>query len=713
MLANSDDDDSKWEDGSGVKEAKKKKNDKKRAKAIETSFNCLQGHYTHLLALSSHLIRVNAVCNNLKVQAAALSVLDRSLRPRLWPSNIPTDDKNCAMVCSLLSLKIVVKWFSRYFTRASSNKPNEIGRAAFGRSATQRLLYVIKNRRGYAEELLQVFIALLRSLGLSVRYVRRFDVLSFDYKEAKKAAKKREREREEVGNNVTWIRKRERIEGRIVLSKSADLLSEIGIPTDCWAEVWVDERTFIDSDGCGKNSNSVEKSKERWCYVDPLRGDDTVDIPEAVEHLWSLSSHVRCKTRNSKGMNAVKKGKGSKLLSTLRDKKTKGKNKTQLPIGYAIGVERSGNLFDVTRRYSTRWSLSEKLRPPPPSNKSIAGKAQQIFINSTDSKWKSIEGLLKILNGKKNMNISDRITLEEIELSSREENEPMPTTLDGFKKSKKYVLERHLKHKETIRKVTGKASVIPEPVGYFRTERVFLRLYVHEVHSERNWFRKFCRKVRKCEVAQPVKYLKSEKKGRSATPPMFENYQEKEENNGALQKQEKNEVHDRGLYGEWQTDAWKPPSFSENGNRVPRNEHGNWELWSPGHLPNGCAYLPYRGVAKIAAELGIDHVEPVIGFERKNGHSYPEMKGAIVCVDFANMLKEAWFAKESARTEKLLDKRRDKIVKRWAKFVHGLKVKKRIAETYLEPAVELETNRVKEDIESEDDDTDDDEEGWE
>ena len=64
--------------------------------------------------------------------------------------------------------------------------------------------------------------------------------------------------------------------------------------------------------------------------------------------------------------------------------------------------------------------------------------------------------------------------------------------------------------------------------------------------------------------------------------------------------------------------------------RIPRNRHGNIELWHPLCLPVGCVHLPFPRVAVAAAKLGFDYVPSVVGFERKGATTVPQIEGIVV-----------------------------------------------------------------------------------
>ena len=72
-----------------------------------------------------------------------------------------------------------------------------------------------------------------------------------------------------------------------------------------------------------------------------------------------------------------------------------------------------------------------------------------------------------------------------------------------------------------------------------------------------------------------------------------------------------------------------PPKV-ENG-VIPTNSYGNYELWSPAHLPEGCVHMPYAGIAGTAKQLGIQFAKAMTGFEYKRSGAHPIFEGKSIC----------------------------------------------------------------------------------
>ena len=91
------------------------------------------------------------------------------------------------------------------------------------------------------------------------------------------------------------------------------------------------------------------------------------------------------------------------------------------------------------------------------------------------------------------------------------------------------------------------------------------------------------------------------------------------------------------LFGEWQTVAWRPPAARDG--RVPKDEWGHVELWSPACLPPGTAHLPAApGLVAVVQRLGFDFAPAMVGFDRRNGRTVPKFDGLVVCLEHAGTI---------------------------------------------------------------------------
>ena len=104
------------------------------------------------------------------------------------------------------------------------------------------------------------------------------------------------------------------------------------------------------------------------------------------------------------------------------------------------------------------------------------------------------------------------------------------------------------------------------------------------------------------------------------------------------------------LYGEWQTEIYKPPT-AENG-IVPRNEFGNVELFQPWMLPLKTEHVDLPGSYSLARKLNINAAHAVTGFEFPRCRAVPVMSGVVVCEDKAEILRDAWVEYNAEKVKK-------------------------------------------------------------
>ncbi|KAL8292221.1 hypothetical protein RQP46_001687 [Phenoliferia psychrophenolica] len=312
---------------------------------------------------------------------------------------------------------------------------------------------------------------------------------------------------------------------------------------------------------------------------------------------------------------------------------------------YVVAYEEDSSVRDITPRYAKSYST-------------FTAKARVPSKKGTD--W--FASLLKPHERSFKLN---RDREEDEELWQRRSNEPMPTSVAGFKNHPTYVLEQHLHRDETI--LPG-----AKRLGMFRgTENVFARSAVVALKSEENWRR--VGRVVKDDAEPPMKWVKQ----RTVT------INRKRAENVALELG--HEAQQQGLYAESQTIVFVPKPVVDG--KIPKNDFGNIDLYVPSMLPAGAVHLPQKGAAKCAKTLGIDFAEAVTGFEFRQRRANPILSGIVVAEEFAELLSEAIANSQEALAEKEFAKRQDRVLKRWKKLVVGLRIRQRLQASYhQEPA---------------------------
>ncbi|KAL8691379.1 MAG: hypothetical protein Q9224_004190, partial [Gallowayella concinna] len=239
-------------------------------------------------------------------------------------------------------------------------------------------------------------------------------------------------------------------------------------------------------------------------------------------------------------------------------------------------------------------------------------------------------------------------------------------TLQFYKTSAEYVLERHLRREEAI---------IPsaEPVKTFTTgkgddtkdEPVFLRKDIMVCRTGESWHKE----GRQIKAHQhPMKMVPI----RAVTLTRKREVQEAEREGGEKLKQ--------GLYAWEQTEWIIPPPIVDG--VIPKNGYGNMDCFVPTMVPEGAVHVPLRSTAKICKRLNIDFAEAVTGFEFGKQRAVPVITGVVVAAEHEEMVIGEWEKDEEERRIKEEGKREKVALGMWRKFVMGLRIIERVRDEY-------------------------------
>ncbi|XP_075406198.1 DNA repair protein complementing XP-C cells [Tenrec ecaudatus] len=250
----------------------------------------------------------------------------------------------------------------------------------------------------------------------------------------------------------------------------------------------------------------------------------------------------------------------------------------------------------------------------------------------------------------------DREKKEELEFQAKHLDQPLPSAIGTYKNHPLYALKRHLLKYEAIYPET--AAIL----GYCRGEAVYSRDCVHTLHSRDTWLKQ-ARVVRLGEV--PYKMVKGysnrARKARLAEP----------------QLQEQNDL---GLFGKWQTEQYQPPVAVDG--KVPRNEFGNVYLFLPCMMPVGCVQLNLPNLQRVARKLDIDCVPAITGFDFHGGYSHPVTDGYIVCEEHKEVLLDAWDREQDLLEKKEKEKKEKRALGNWKLLTKGLLIRERLKLRY-------------------------------
>lgn len=134
------------------------------------------------------------------------------------------------------------------------------------------------------------------------------------------------------------------------------------------------------------------------------------------------------------------------------------------------------------------------------------------------------------------------------------------------------------------------------------------------------------------------------------------------------------------LFGKWQTEPLDLPPAT-NG-IVPKNERGQVDVWSEKCLPPGTVHLRLPRAFTVAKRLGIDYAPAMVGFEFQNGRSIPVFDGIVVCSEFQDAIIMAYAEAEEKRTEEEKKRNEAKAITRWYQLLTSILTRQRLKETY-------------------------------
>uniref|UniRef100_A0A8C3YN78 p125 n=1 Tax=Catagonus wagneri TaxID=51154 RepID=A0A8C3YN78_9CETA len=250
----------------------------------------------------------------------------------------------------------------------------------------------------------------------------------------------------------------------------------------------------------------------------------------------------------------------------------------------------------------------------------------------------------------------EREQREDQEFQAKHLDQPLPTVIGTYKNHPLYALKRHLLKYEAIYPET--AAIL----GYCRGEAVYSRDCVHTLHSRDTWLKQ-ARVVRLGEV--PYKMVKGysnrARKARMAEPQLRDH-------------------NDLALFGQWQTEEYQPPVAVDG--KVPRNEFGNVYLFLPSMMPVGCVQLNLPNLQRVARKLNIDCVQAITGFDFHKGYSHPITDGYIVCEEYRDVLLDAWEKEQALIEKKEKEKKEKRALGNWKLLVKGLLIRERLRLRY-------------------------------
>ncbi|KAF2621391.1 Rad4-domain-containing protein [Macroventuria anomochaeta] len=244
-------------------------------------------------------------------------------------------------------------------------------------------------------------------------------------------------------------------------------------------------------------------------------------------------------------------------------------------------------------------------------------------------------------------------------------------TLQGYKTSAEYVLERHLRREEALKPGANivRHFAISKKGEEDKLEPVYRRKDIVNCKTTESWHKEG-REVKPGE--HPLKYVPM----RAVTKTRKLEIEERERIEGGKVQQ--------GLYAKSQTD-WIIPDPIVDG-IIPVNAFNNIDVYVSTMVPRGAVHIPLKGTARVCRKLNINYADACTGFEFGKQRAVPVITGVVVAEENEHLVIDAWEAEEAEKLRKEAEKRQKFVLGLWKKFYSGLKIVQRMKDEYGEEA---------------------------
>jgi xeroderma pigmentosum group C-complementing protein len=209
--------------------------------------------------------------------------------------------------------------------------------------------------------------------------------------------------------------------------------------------------------------------------------------------------------------------------------------------------------------------------------------------------------------------------------------EKMPQSLAGFRNHPLYTLPQLLHKNQFILPST-------RPIGLFKGSPVYDTNSVLNLKSEMNWYL----------LGRVVK-----------------------EGESALKF---------NLFAEYQTKLYEPPIIEDG--KLPRNKHGNWDLYQPHMLPQNTVHINLPNVLTFLKTSDYEYVEAVTGFIFNKQGAIPQVNGAIVHSVDAEEIKEYCEAELERKEKEERFKEKKEAYLLWIDIIKFVKSRARIMKEF-------------------------------
>lgn len=356
------------------------------------------------------------------------------------------------------------------------------------------------------------------------------------------------------------------------------------------------------------------------------------------------------------------------LLTSFEPRGAKAE-KAKMVLAYVVAFSPDGSGKDVTTRYLKRHMW-------PGRTKSVRVPVDKVPVYNRKGKirhYEEYDWFKTVMSGYARTD-KMRTVVDDLEEAKdlkpvkpeKKESRAGEETLQSYKQSAEFVLERHLRREEALLPGARPVKMFTTGKGDKATEEpVFRREDVMNCRTGESWHKEG-RKVRPGEY--PMKMVPV----RAVTLTRKREVEEAERDGGEKLKQ--------GLYA-WDQTEWIIPPPIEDG-VIPKNAFGNMDCYVPTMVPSGAVHIPLKSTVRICKRLGIDYAEAVTGFEFGKQRAVPVITGVVVAADHEHLVIDEWEKDEEERKKKEEGKREKIALHLWRKFLMGLRIVERVREEY-------------------------------
>lgn len=136
-------------------------------------------------------------------------------------------------------------------------------------------------------------------------------------------------------------------------------------------------------------------------------------------------------------------------------------------------------------------------------------------------------------------------------------------------------------------------------------------------------------------------------------------------------------IKDQALFGEWQTEQYEPPDVHSD-DEIPKNDHGNINLFTAEMLPKDCVWLTGSYTKEAAENLSVNYAEACTGFKFRGGRATPNVNGIVFHKTFESVIREKIEELLLCKERKRLQEIEAQAVVKWCRLLDSILIARRL-----------------------------------